>query len=193
MAKRYGLVIDLERCIGCHTCTIACKLENGIENGSGIRVETVGGAHRDTPGGWRPRLRMHFLPVLCMHCDKPPCRDACPPGAIVKRDNGLVVILEADCNGCEACLRACPHGALFMDGGKGIVRKCDLCAHRIEDGLAPFCVVCCETEAVSFGDLADPSSPVSRLIRERGAAVLKPELGLGPAVYYIPTRDGRIS
>ena len=77
MTKRHGLVIDLERCIGCDTCIIACKLENGLGKGSGIRVETIGGSHRDSPEGQYPQLSMHFLPIPCMHCEKPPCQDAC--------------------------------------------------------------------------------------------------------------------
>ena len=192
MAKKYGLVIDLERCIGCHTCTIACKLENSIEKGSGIRVETVGGPHRDTPRGKHPQLSMHFLPVLCMQCDEPPCLDACPQEAIIKRKDGIVLVDEKKCDGCQACLPACPYGALVYDAERDIVRKCTLCAHRVREGLEPFCVVCCETEAMYFGDLRDPDSSVSKMVAKRGAATLKPEEGTKPAVYYCPTRHGRI-
>lgn len=192
MAKQYGLVIDLERCIGCHTCTIACKLENGLENGSWIKVQTIGGPHQDTPSGEHPQLSMHFLPVLCMHCDQPPCRDACPLRAIFKREDGIVLVDEGKCDGCQACLPACPYGALVYDEGKNIVRKCTLCAHRVEEGLEPFCLVCCETEAMYFGDVNDPASAVAKLVAQRGTAVLKPEAGTKPAVYYCPTRQGRI-
>ncbi len=72
MKKRYGMVIDLERCTGCRACTVACKIENSMEHGTGIRVETVGGAKQDTPGGEYPELSMGFLPVACMHCERPP-------------------------------------------------------------------------------------------------------------------------
>ena len=113
MSKRkYGLVIDLERCIGCETCRIACKAENGRDIGSGIRVDTVGGAHRDTPSGKYPNLSMYYLPVPCMHCGKPSCLDACPSEAIYQREDGIVLVDEEKCNGCEACIDACPYGAL---------------------------------------------------------------------------------
>lgn len=192
MTKRYVLVIDLERCIGCHTCVIACKLENGIEKGSYIRVETIGGAHRDTPEGRHPHVSMHFLPVLCMHCDKPPCQDACPSKAIFKREDGIVLIDEDKCDGCQTCLVACPYGALVYDMGCNKVRKCTLCVDRVEEGLEPFCMICCETEAIYFGDLKDPSSSVSNILGQRRAAALKAEAGTLPAVYYCPTRRGQI-
>jgi molybdopterin-containing oxidoreductase family iron-sulfur binding subunit len=192
MAKRYGLAIDLERCIGCHTCTIACKLENGIEKGSWIKVRTIGGPHPDTPSGVHPELSMHFLPMLCMHCDRPPCIDACPLQAISKRGDGIVLVDEEKCDGCQACLSACPYEALMYDEDRGVARKCTLCAHRVDEGLEPFCLVCCETEAIYFGDLEDPDSPVARIVARRRAEVLQPELGTEPAVYYCPTRHGRI-
>jgi Fe-S-cluster-containing dehydrogenase component len=193
MAKRYGLVIDLERCIGCHTCTIACKLENNLENGSWIRVNTIGGGSQDTPQGKHPKLRMHFLPVLCMHCDQAPCRDACPLEAIIKREDGIVLVDEEKCDGCQACLPACPYDALVYDAEQNTVSKCTLCAHRIDDGLEPFCVVCCETEAMYFGDINEIDYSIFKPIAERDTAVLKSEEGTEPAVYYLPTRDRRIS
>lgn len=192
MANKYGLVIDLERCIGCHTCTIACKLENSMEKGSGIRVETIGGPHRDTPGGEYPNLSMHFLPVPCMHCDEPPCLDACPLEAIFKREDGIVLVDEEKCDGCQTCLPACPYGVLIFDDEKEIVRKCTLCAHRVDEGVEPFCVTCCETEAIYFGDLKDTASLPSKVIGDRGAKPLKPEAGTKPAIYYCPTRQGRV-
>ena len=127
MVKRYGMVIDLERCTGCQTCTVACKVEHGIEVGSGISVETVGGLHRDTPAGKYPNLSMYYLPTPCMHCDKPPCLDACPAGAISKRSDGIVTIDEDKCDGCQMCVSECPYAALFFDSDKNIVRKCNMC------------------------------------------------------------------
>jgi Fe-S-cluster-containing dehydrogenase component len=186
---RYGLVIDLERCIGCHTCTIACKTEHGLENGSWINVKTIGGQHQDTPEGKHPQLKMHFLPVLCMHCRQAPCRDACPLEAIVRREDGIVLVDEEKCDGCQACLSACPYDALVYDTDRNIARKCTLCSHRVDEGLEPFCVICCETEAIYFGDVEDRDSIVSRIIDRRSASVLQPEKGTKPAVYYCPTRD----
>ena len=188
MTKRYGLLIDLERCTGCGTCTIACKVEHGIEVGSGIRVETVGGAHPDTPLGTYPNLRMHYLPIPCMHCEHVPCRDACLVDAIHRRDDGIVLLDIGRCTGCEECIPACPYGALFFDQDKKIAHKCDLCFQRLSAGFGPFCVLCCPEEAIQYGDISDPNSEVSRLIAARNTYILKPELATGPAIHYCPPK-----
>lgn len=193
MVKRYGLVIDLERCIGCQTCNIACKVENVMEAISGIRVETVGGPHRDTPAGTFPNLSMYYLPIACMHCDQPPCRDACPVGAISKRPDGIVLIDEEKCDGCQMCLDACPYQAMAYDPDKNTVRKCSLCYERLDKGYEPFCALCCGVEAIFYGDLEDPESRVSQLIAERNAYVLKPEAGTGPGIHYCPPIEPRRS
>ena len=191
MSKRYGIVIDLERCIGCHTCTIACKLENDIEGDSWLRVETVGGRGMDTASGEFPNLRMHYLPKLCMHCAQPPCLDACPLEAIYKRDDGIVLVDANKCDSCEVCIPACPYGVLNLDPKTNLAAKCTLCSHRIEQGLEPFCVICCEDEALYFGDLADPTSPVSKLAAKKNAYVLLPDAGTGPTVQYCPPMSPR--
>jgi Fe-S-cluster-containing dehydrogenase component len=190
-SKRYGLVIDLERCVGCEGCRIVCKLENDWDKGSGIRIDTVGGAHRDTPSGKWPNLSMYYLPVPCMHCSKPPCLDACPVEAISKREDGIVIVDDEKCNGCKgkkskACIDACPYDAFTFIPEKNVVKKCDLCAHRIDEGQEPFCVTCCCDSAMFFGDLNDPQSEVSKLAAQKGAYVLKPEAGTVPGVHYMP-------
>ena len=191
MSKRYGIVIDLERCIGCHTCSIACKLENGIEEGSWIKVETVGGRGMDTASGEFPDVKMHFLPKLCMHCAKPPCIDACPLGAIYQRDDGIVLVDAGKCDGCQICVPACPYDVLNFNPETNLVAKCTLCSHRVEHGLEPFCVICCEEEAMYFGDLADPTSQVSKLVASKNAYVLSPEAGTEPAIHYCPPMSSR--
>jgi len=178
------VVISLDRCTGCQTCVVACQAEHDLNHVSGIRVETVGGLGRDTPGGRYPNLRMHYLPLLCMHCGDAPCISACPIEAISRRDDGIVLIDEKKCDGCQACLEACPYGVLVCLTEKGTVWKCNLCAHRIDVGLEPFCVLCCEMEAVFFGDMGDPSSKVSELTKRRGIFGLKTEMGTRPAVFY---------
>lgn len=188
MTAKFGLVIDLDRCIGCQTCNIACRVEHGLDSVSGIRVETVGGAHRDTPAGTFPELSMHYLPTPCMHCEAPPCIEACSIGAIEKRPDGIVIVDEARCDGCRECISACPYGAIVWDHDRDKIWKCDLCHERLDDGFEPFCVLCCGVEAMNCGDLNDPDSTISRLIAKRDGYTLQPELGTGPAVYYCPPR-----
>ncbi len=191
MAKRYGLVIDLERCTGCDTCTIACKVENKMEVGSGVRVETVEGTHRDSPVGKYPDLSIYYLPIACMQCDQPPCRDACHAEAIYQRPDGIVLIDEEKCDGCQECLPACPYQALVYDPDRNVVRKCNLCFERLDQGFEPFCALCCGYQAIFWGDLADPESGVSQLIAQRSAYILKPEEETGPAIYYCPPKERR--
>ena len=190
MKKRLGLVIDQERCIGCEACTVACKLENN-SNGNWIRVETQNVVQKDTPEGRFPQLKMDFLPKLCNHCDDPPCVDTCPVEALVKREDGAVVLDQEKCDGCQLCVEACPFDAILYSGEKEKVEKCNLCVHRIDQGLEPFCVICCEGQAMHFGDLDDPSSTVSKLIAAREAFQLKPEAGTGPSVYYCRPKEPR--
>ncbi|MFC1821620.1 4Fe-4S dicluster domain-containing protein [Thermodesulfobacteriota bacterium] len=182
--KRYGLVIDVERCIGCDTCAVACKAEHFIEQGSRLQVLTVGGAHPDTPAGVYPNLRMDFFPKTCMHCADAPCIRACPEQAINKREDGIVLVEESECTGCWLCVEECPYGAINVPEDKNIIDKCDLCYERVDEGEVPFCVYCCETNAMHFGDLNDPDSTVSRLIKEKKAYNLLPEKKTKPAVFY---------
>ena len=183
---RYGLVIDLERCIGCHTCTVACKAENNIEQDSWIRVEMLGNQRLDTAQGRFPEVTMHYLPLTCMHCQDPPCLDACPTDAIYKRDDGVVILDISECNGCQACLTSCPYGIILWVETNSVAAKCHLCTPRLENGLEPFCALCCETKAIHFGDMSDPQSRVSQLIVQRSGYTLKPEENTGPAAYYLP-------
>lgn len=187
---RYGMVIDLERCVGCQTCTIACMIEHDLDEGAGIEVQTIGGKDRDTPEGRHPDLHMHFLPILCMHCADAPCMEACPNKAIFKRPDGIVLIDIKACDGCLACASSCPHGAIFFNGKKESAFKCNMCADRIDEGDEPFCLMCCEGEAMFFGDLDNPYSNVSEMITARGGKTLQPEAS--PAVWYCPAQDGRI-
>jgi len=154
-------------------------------------VETLGAGRKDTPAGQYPDLSMDFLPRLCMHCASPPCVEVCSSGALWKREDGVVILDGERCDGCQACVEACPYGAIAPSSGTGPVEKCNLCAHRLDQGLEPFCVVCCEGQAMHFGDLNDPASRVARLIASRGAFTLMPEAGTDPAIYYCPPRERR--
>jgi len=199
---RYGMVIDLKRCIGCDTCTIACKAEHATSRGilwnRVLKYET----------GKYPNSKLNFLPITCMHCKEPECVKVCPTGATTKREDGIVVIDNDKCIGCKYCMMACPYASrYFFDELRtyyqnhttayeeigyqkhklGTVQKCDFCLERVERGLQPACVVSCTGDARFFGDLDDPDSEVSRLIKERGGFVLNPEMGTEPSIYYLPS------
>lgn len=191
MKKQLGLVIDQERCIGCEACTVACIKENNPTAGPWIHVKTIGGEQKDTPSGRYPNLQMDFLPHLCMHCIRPPCVEVCPTNALWKREDGVVVLDNEKCDDCQECIGACPYGSILYSPEKGLVEKCDLCDHRIDQGLEPFCVVCCEGQAMYFGDLNDTTNHVYRLISSRKALPLRSEAGTGPSVYYCPPRERR--
>ena len=198
---RYGMVIDLKRCIGCHSCTLACKLKNAT--GPGIFWSQVS----DEEVGTYPSVSRHFLPRLCMHCHNALCVEVCPTGASYQREDGIVLVDEDKCIGCKYCIVACPYQARSYNKDKkgyfgvglvpneelgsqqhtvGVVEKCNFCVDRVEIGEKPACVEACPTEARCFGDLDDPRSQVSQLIISRHGLHLLPELGTEPAIYYLP-------
>jgi len=215
---RYGLVIDLRKCIGCSSCVAACKIENMVKKGNWwiFVIEYEEGEY--------PNVKRRFVPMNCMHCENPPCVKACPEKAIYKNEYGIVLINYDKCKGRRYCIAACPYGVIhyihkdetfypnyktpYEDlpfearhklhrKRKGIVEKCTLCWHRIEKSLmenkipgsdydsTPACVPVCPAGARYFGDLDDPDSIVSKLIREKKAKKLKEEFGTNPKVYYI--------
>ncbi len=208
MAKRYAMVVDLARCVGCQTCAIQCKLENNVPLGlAWNRVLTMGGQQIDTPNGTYPNLEMYHLPLACQHCDDPACVKVCPVGATYQRPDGIVLVNWDQCIGCRYCITACPYGARVFNWGnpqhvpdfqvgssavpervRGVVEKCTFCVHRVDKGLDPACVVSCPARARFFGDINDPESQVSKLVRERGGYQLLPEMGTDPRVYYLPPR-----
>jgi Fe-S-cluster-containing dehydrogenase component len=199
---RYGMVIDLKRCVGCNSCTLACRMEHGTP--PGVLYNKV----KKYEVGKYPSAKLRFLPTPCMHCSEPACVKVCPTGASYKNENGLVLIEEKKCMGCRYCVVACPYDSRrFLSeiinyyGGKsptpfekkkrqnfsqGTVVKCNFCVHRLEQGKLPACVEICTAQARYFGDLDDPNSEVSRLIIEYAGTPLKEEFGTNPSVYYLP-------
>jgi len=221
--KRYAMVIDLRRCIGCESCTIACKVENNIpvdysfRHNRGIFFNEV--IFKEE--GKYPYPDRNFWPRPCFHCEQPACVKVCPVGATYQdKERGLVLQRYERCIGCRYCTMACPYGARYFNWSKpywpkeregtfnpdvemrykGIVEKCTFCIHRIKkaeeraktenreikDGeIKPACVLTCVGKARHFGDLNDPESEVSKLVRSGRAYRLEEHLGTEPKVFYL--------
>ncbi len=176
--KRWAMVIDLRKCVGCQACTAACKAENVIPE-SKFRTWVP-----EYELGRYPRVRKAFLPQLCNHCDKAACVSVCPTGATFKRDDGIVAVDSQICWGCGYCLNACPYDKRFFNPLTQAADKCTFCAHRIDQGLLPACVETCVGGARVFGDLNDPRSEVSRMLAEAPTSVMNPAAGTRPQIYY---------
>lgn len=177
---RYAIVMDTRRCIGCHSCTVACKVHNELPTEMIYNPVVT-----DGPNGTFPNLNMRFLPLICMHCENSPCVDACPTGASIQREDGIVHVEDKKCVGCLSCVMACPYGARYHNHETGAVNKCNLCMDRIDEGNVPHCVATCHQKARIFGDLDDENSEVSKLIKQHDSTQLLEELGTEPRIYYI--------
>lgn len=199
MAKQYGILVDVAYCLGCGVCVAACKQENNLPPYINDRPGTIGLAWNQVlqiSDGVYPDLSRYPFPLHCVHCENPPCVEACPKDAIYRNENGIVLIAKGKCNACvdqpegiKKCIPACPYGAVQFSEEKGVVEACTLCAHRIEADadLEPACVRACIGRCLAFGDLNDPNSKISQKIKEAGDSVfvLKPEKGTNPSLRYI--------
>ncbi|SRR5579883_2725116 len=241
--KKLGLVIDLDTCVGCHACAVACKEWNdggqfgplpdsepygaephGVWFNRVHTYEITGDGRRETGDVAEPSENtlsssisrasspvqtVHF-PRSCLHCETPDCVTVCPTGASYKRaEDGIVLVDEDKCIGCQLCAWACPYGAREIslerphkqpDGRpdkRGTMQKCTLCVDRIynetldESDRQPACVMACPTRARYFGDLGDPDSAISQLVSQRGGYALMPEFGYKPVNKYLPPRPRR--
>ena len=206
---RYGMVIDLKRCYGCYSCVMACKQANCTPPGV-FWSRVLRGEMGEYPNSVR-----QALPVLCMQCEEPDCMKVCPTGATYQAEDKIVRVDKDKCIGCKYCMMACPYGArytvpeyrsYFPEGlpisdyekycmqvwnekrGCGVATKCDFCIDRRAEGREPACVQSCPAKARVFGDLDDPESEISYLIKTKRGFVLRPEVGTEPKVYYLPPR-----
>jgi phenylacetyl-CoA:acceptor oxidoreductase 27-kDa subunit len=212
---RWAMVADLRRCVGCQTCTAACRQAN--DTPPGVQWRRV----LDMEFGEYPAVKRVFVPVGCMHCDEPPCMEVCPSTATRKRADGIVTIDYDLCIGCSYCAVACPYQARhridapafaygeptapessgFDPARIGVATKCTFCVDRIDAGTArgetpgvdpeatPACVNSCIAGALHFGDVEDPQSNVSRLLAENRHFRMHEELGTGPGFYYLWDRE----
>ena len=201
---RYGMVIDTTRCVGCDACTVSCKIQNGTP--PGVLLARV----LEKEEGKYPSVKRTYLPVLCFHCENPPCVKACPTNALSKGPDGVVVADKEKCCGVKACIAACPYDALHLWENEtgyfgeeltpleryyygsnriGTILKCDFCSDRRKRGLVPACVEACPVSCRVFGDLDDTKSAVSELVK-KGARQILPEAGTSPSVYYMFNSGG---
>jgi len=176
---RYGFVIDQNRCIGCHACTVACKEEHNIA--VGVNRTWV----KYIEKGRYPDTRRHFAVLRCNHCDDAPCIEICPTVALFRRADGIVDFDHERCIGCKSCMQACPYDALYIDPERNTAAKCNFDASRVEMGYKPACEVVCPTQAILSGDLDDPNSLVSKRIALEKVSVRKPEKGTKPKLFYV--------
>ena len=175
---KWAKVIDHTRCIGCHACTTACKSENEVP------LSVTRTYVKSVDVGSFPNARRAFQVTRCNQCDHAPCTAACPTTAMYRRPDGIVDFAKSICIGCKACIAACPYDAIFINPDDHSAEKCNFCAHRIDVGLEPACVVVCPTEAILVGDLNDPGSRVAQIVGREPVTVRRPEKGTQPKLYY---------
>ncbi|ADD69333.1 4Fe-4S ferredoxin iron-sulfur binding domain protein [Denitrovibrio acetiphilus DSM 12809] len=203
MSRQYAFIVDLRKCVGCGGCQVTCKQENEVPFvGFRSRVEYV-------DAGKYPNPVRHFVPKLCNNCDDAPCIAACPTGATFKMENGIVAVNRDTCIGCGRCAEMCPYGARYLNQNLSIkndpakypnveevrgksksslhpVDKCDFCYHRIAADIEePTCVRNCPAHARYFGDLNDPNSKVSQLLKDNPTIKWADYFGTKPRVSYI--------
>jgi Fe-S-cluster-containing dehydrogenase component/formate-dependent nitrite reductase membrane component NrfD len=175
---QWAKVIDHTRCIGCHACTTACKSENLVP----LSVTRTYVKHVDV--GVFPQARRAHQVTRCNQCAHAPCVTACPTEAMFKRRDGIVDFDKSICIGCKACMAACPYDAIFINPDDHSAEKCNFCAHRIDVGLEPACVVVCPTQAILVGDMNDGDSYVAQIVNREAVSVRRPEKETLPKLFY---------
>jgi Fe-S-cluster-containing dehydrogenase component len=195
----WAYAVDTTRCIGCNACMRGCRAENDVPEGvfrtwvERYRIGRDGAVSVDVATDhdfvFEPLTddvaKAFFVPKICNHCAKSVCNQVCPVGAAYDTPDGVVLVDPKHCIGCGYCVQACPYGSRFIDPRTHMADKCTFCYHRLAEGLAPACVHSCPREARLFGDLNDPTSKLSVLLRQNRYRLLRPELGTHPECYYL--------
>ena len=195
----WGMIIDIDKCIGCGNCVRACSKENGVPDGyfrtwveryqvtedrDHPTVESPNGAINGFPPSTREDVKSFFAPKLCNHCADSPCTQVCPVGATFISPDGVVLIDPDYCLGCRYCIQACPYGCRYFHPEKEVADKCTLCYHRITKGLTTACCEVCPTGARQLADLKNPKDPIHEFLKTHNVQVLKPHMATGAKVFY---------
>ena len=180
---KYGFIIDNRKCIGCHACTVACKSEHEVP--VGVNRTYV----KQVEKGTFPDSKRLFSVMRCNHCTNAPCVTICPTEALFIREDGIVDFDNDRCIGCKACMQACPYDALYIDPETKTAAKCNYCAHRVDVGLEPACVIVCPEHAIVSGNMNDPQSEIATMLSKHNIKVRKKEKGTSPNLFYINAED----
>lgn len=186
---RFGMVLNLQRCVRCRTCYVTCKREHNImahPRDDQHPYEYYRLRYVEWEWGKYPTVRRSFVPVHCVQCENPVCAGFCPTEAIQQREDGIIQVLKEKCNGCGVCTAVCPYGAIYL-GHDQKADVCDFCVERVDKGWLPTCVGMCPAGARIFGDLNDPNSQISRIVSSGRAKPLVLAGNENNSVYYIPS------
>jgi len=196
----YGMLMNIEECIGCGSCVRACQLENNVPDGyfrtwveryqvADWTVETPvvdspDGGKNGFPDSKQPDGKNFFVPKLCNHCADSPCTQVCPVGATFHSPDGVVLVDSKYCLGCRYCVQACPYGCRFLNPNTKTAEKCSLCYHRITKGLTTACCEVCPTGTRQLVDFKNPKDPIHDFLKTHSVQVLKPYMATKAKVYY---------
>ncbi len=176
--KRYAMAVDTKKCVGCNACVIACKSENQVP------LHYFRDWVEEELTGEYPHLFMEIRSQRCNQCSKPACVSVCPTGASRVAEGGIVLVDKRKCIGCKACMAACPYNARFVHPS-GYVDKCTFCIHRVKASRLPACVGICPTSSLTFGDINDAGSDISKTLKSRKYTVNRPDTGCKPNLYVL--------
>lgn len=196
----WAMTIDIDKCIGCGNCVRACAKENNVPDGyfrTWVERYTVSGADQERPEVESPKggiegfppssktgTKTFYVPKMCNQCWDSPCTQVCPVGATFVSPDGVVLVDSQYCLGCRYCVQACPYGCRFIDPRTNTVDKCNLCYHRITQGLTTACCEACPTESRKLADLKNPKDPVHDFLRKNKVQVLKPHMATRSKTFY---------
>ena len=188
---RYGMIIDVDKCTGCYSCFLACKDEFCGNNYPGYSASQPAKGHYwmklvAVERGTYPKVKLDYIPTPCQQCENASCIAGGSPGAVYKRDDGIVIIDPEKAKGQKDIVSSCPYRVIYWNEEENVAQKCNFCAHLLDQGWKePRCVETCPTGAIIFGDLDDPESEISKKAATEDTELLRPEFEMNPSVRYM--------